>query len=220
MKKWLFALLTMSTLLLGAAEVLKYGNHDVIQFKSGAFTVFKNGPMTMSFNGLYASMYAPLKTSEGWAKNNSTATFDDTQKNQIVYQNSFPEKGVNPVKYTQKVEVTDNGEVVIRYGAESAFRKNIQEFFFRVELPMKKYAGNEIEVNGQKFKVENITKFGWFRKTATEPEVVFFKDGKPVYRFKSKAKMHMVGEASKDGTVGLRFYCAEGTSGELTVSFN
>ena len=219
MKKSLFALLAASAIFLDAGDIVKYKNMNNINIGKSVMMVRKNGSITINTNGLIANISMPFKTHAGWSKRTSAAVFDDSQKNQILYTDSFPEKGANPVRYTRKVELTEDDKIVINYSAESAQKKNIQEFFCRVELSMKQYAGSDIEVNGQKFKVENITKYGWFRKTAEKPEVIFFKDGLPALRITSDSKMRMVGEARKDGIVGIRFYCAEGTAGELTVSY-
>ena len=222
MKKSLIAIaaLAVSMTVLEAGTIEKYKTMDNIMIGKSTMMVRKNGTITISTaNGLIVNISMPLQTNEGWSKHTASAVFDDSQKNVITYQNTFPEKTANPVKFTRKVELKDDDTIIISYAAESALKKNIKELFCRINLGMKQYEGSDIEINGQKFKVENVTKYGWFRKTADAPEIVFFKDGVPALRIKASSKMNIVGEATKDSSVGIRLYCTEDTSGELTISY-
>lgn len=136
---------------------------------------------------------------------------DFNDKNTWSFSAEFPASEEEFVTLGEKVTVEPDGSIRVAYSWNTKNPSDILECFFYISVPMASVKGTEITVNGTAYKIEDISKYGFFNLSADSISLVVFKDSpEKKYTVKTDRKCKAVGVLAKNSSMMVRFYPVQG----------
>ena len=197
--------------------------HDYAQFALTRVRFLKNGWMVLQQNNkMYAHGSWNLVTPAGYY---SFAKVKDSLKNPSngvwEYTGTFPaDKEKNTILFRQSAEINPFGLLDVNFSWKSKNPKGNKASFYNLVIAMKDIADKDLLIGKERFKIQNIQKYGVFNKVLDNVELTFFAwDEKRCFKILCSGKVQIVGICTKDKNFAMRIYPAEKNTNNIAFSF-